>query len=68
MPKIAFASISMIGVPWIDGLKAAVKHQFEAFELNCVYPLVSSFVADRITWDYKGGIRDRQKLDNNRLI
>lgn len=38
MPKIGFASIGMIGAPWIDGLKAAVEHQFEAFELNCVYP------------------------------
>jgi sugar phosphate isomerase/epimerase len=38
MPKIGFTSIAMREAPWIDALKAAVAHKFDAFELCCGYP------------------------------
>ena len=38
MPKIAFANIAMMDVPWVPALKTAVENGFEAFELNCFYP------------------------------
>jgi sugar phosphate isomerase/epimerase len=38
MPKIGFASISMIGSPWLDALRSAVEHRFDAFELCVLYP------------------------------
>jgi sugar phosphate isomerase/epimerase len=38
MPKIGFASISMTGSPWLDALRSAVEHRFDAFELCVLYP------------------------------
>ncbi len=38
MPKIGFASVAMTDAPWIDALRAAVEHRFDAFELCCLYP------------------------------
>ena len=38
MPKIGFASISMTGAPWLDALRSAVEHRFDAFELCVLYP------------------------------
>jgi len=38
MPRIGFTSIAMRDAPWIDSLKAAVAHHFDAFELCCRYP------------------------------
>lgn len=38
MPKIGFTSIAMTEAPWVEALKAAVVHNFDAFELCCLYP------------------------------
>ena len=38
MPKIGMSSSAMIVCPWIDALKTAAQHDFDAFEISCVFP------------------------------